>query len=74
VAIVDPALILSLPPHVIADTGMDAMAHAIETYGSTNATVFSDVLVERAIELIAGYLPVAGANGSNLEPAGSFTL
>ena len=66
-AIVDPALTLSLPPKVTADTGMDAMVHAIETYVSMNATVFSDVLAERAIELIARYLPVAWAKGSNLE-------
>ena len=66
-AIVDPALTLSLPPQVSADTGMDAMVHAIETYVSMNATVFSDVLAERAIELIARYLPVAWAKGANLE-------
>jgi len=46
---------------------MDAMVHAIETYVSMNATVFSDVLAERAIELIARYLPVAWAKGANLE-------
>ncbi len=67
VAIVDPALTLSMPPRVTADTGMDAMVHAIETYVSMNATVFSDVLAERAIELIARYLPIAWAKGSNLE-------
>ncbi len=67
VAIVDPALTLSMPPHITADTGMDAMVHAIETYVSMNATVFSDVLAERAIKLIARYLPVAWAKGANLE-------
>lgn len=66
-AIVDPALTLSMPPGVTADTGMDAMVHAIETYVSMNATVFSDVLAERAIELIARYLPVAWSKGSNPE-------
>lgn len=64
-AIVDPALTLSMPPNVTADTGMDAMVHAIETYVSMNATVFSDVLAERAIELIARYLPMAWAKGAN---------
>ena len=66
-AIVDPALTLSMPPNVTADTGMDAMVHAIETYVSMNATVFSDVLAERAIELIARYLPMAWAKGANSE-------
>ncbi len=66
-AIVDPLLSLSMPPTVTADTGMDAMVHAIETYVSMNATVFSDILAERAIQLITDYLPVAWAKGSNTE-------
>lgn len=67
VAIVDPALTFSLPPQVTADTGIDALVHAIESYVSMNATVFSDVLAERAIELIARYLPMAMAKGSNAD-------
>jgi len=64
-AIVDPLLTVSMPPTVTADTGMDAMVHAIETYVSMNATVFSDILAERAIALIAENLPIAWAKGSN---------
>ncbi len=67
VAIVDPLLTLSMPPTVTADTGMDALVHAIETYVSMNATIFSDILADRAIELIARYLPVARAKGSNTQ-------
>lgn len=66
-AIVDPMLTLSMPPHVTADTGMDALVHAVETYVSMNATLFSDLYAERAIELIARWLPVACGKGSNLE-------
>ena len=66
-AIVDPLLTLSMPPTVTADTGIDALVHAIETYVSMNATVFSDILAERAIELIADYLPMAWAKGANME-------
>ena len=66
-AIVDPLLTKSMPPAVTADTGVDALVHAIETYVSANATFFSDVLAERAIELIAQYLPIAWAKSSNLE-------
>jgi alcohol dehydrogenase class IV len=40
-AIVDPLLTEGMPPHVTADTGMDAFVHAVETYVSRNATVFS---------------------------------
>jgi alcohol dehydrogenase class IV len=64
-AIVDPVLSLSMPPVVTADTGMDAMVHAIETYVSLNSTEFSDVFAERAIQLIAENLPIAWAKGSN---------
>jgi alcohol dehydrogenase class IV len=67
VAIVDPLLTLTLPPKVTADTGMDALVHAIETYTGVNATPFSDILAERAIEWISQYLPMAWAKGSNTE-------
>jgi alcohol dehydrogenase class IV len=65
--LVDPLLTLSVPPKVTADTGTDALVHAIETYVSGNATPFSDILAERAIRWIAAYLPIAWAKGSNLE-------
>jgi len=74
VAIVDPLLTISMPPAVTADTGMDAMVHAIETYVSMNATVFSDILAEKAIQLIAEYLPVAWAKGSNTEARYNMSL
>jgi len=67
VALVDPALTLSMPPQVTADTGVDALVHAIETYVSSNATPFSDTLAEKAIGLITRWLPLAWAKGSNLE-------
>ena len=67
VALVDPLLTLSVPPKVTADTGTDALVHAIEAYVSVNATPFSDILAERAIRWIGKYLPIAFAKGSNLE-------
>ena len=67
VAIVDPLLTLTVPAKVTADTGIDALVHAIETYVAMSATPFSDILAERAIEWIAQYLPMAWAKGSNLE-------
>ncbi len=67
VAIVDPLLTVTVPPKITADTGMDALVHAIETFVAATATPFSDILAERAIEWIAQYLPVAFAKGSNLE-------
>ena len=66
-ALVDPMLTISMPSKVTADTGMDALVHAIETYVSVNATPFSDLLASKAIELIAKYLPMAFAKGENIE-------
>ena len=66
-AIIDPLLTVGMPPHVTADTGMDAFVHAAETYVSMNATVFSDLFAERAIKRIARWLPAACAKGTNLE-------
>jgi len=67
IAIVDPLLTLTMPPKITADTGVDALVHAIETYVSMNATPFSDILAEKPIQWIARYLPVAWAKSSNLE-------
>ena len=67
VAIVDPLLTLTMPAKLTAETGIDALVHAIEAYVSMNASPFSDLLAERAIRLIAKYLPVAWAKGSNIE-------
>jgi alcohol dehydrogenase class IV len=66
VALLDPELTLGLPPAITAATGMDALIHAIEAYTSVNATDFTDMLAERAIELISENLRTAFAQGSNL--------
>jgi alcohol dehydrogenase class IV len=66
-AVIDPLLSLSMPSVVTAETGIDALVHAIETYVSVNATPFSDILAIEAIRLIAENLPIAYAKGGNLE-------
>lgn len=66
-AIVDPMLTVSMPPKVTADTGMDALVHAIETFVSMNATPFSDLLASEAIRKITQYLPIAYAKGDHIE-------
>jgi len=67
VAVVDPLLTISMPPVITADTGVDALVHAIESYVSVNATPFSDILAIEAIRLIAENLSVAYAKGNNIE-------
>ena len=66
-AILDPVLTLSLPQALTASTGMDALTHAIECYTARAATTLSDMVCERAIQMIAEHLPVAVANGSDIE-------
>jgi len=63
-AIIDPALTLNMPPSTTADSGMDALCHAIEGYTSWKANILTETLTERAISLVAGNLRVAYAKGS----------
>ena len=65
--ILDPELTISLPPHVTAFTGIDALTHALEAYTSTQAHTISEMYSLEAITLIADNLPAAYANGDNLE-------
>ena len=67
VAILDPLLTLSLPGRLTAETGIDALAHAMESFVSFSGTPFSDVLAIEAIRLISENLPVAFAKGEHLE-------
>jgi alcohol dehydrogenase class IV len=66
-AIVDPCLAQSQPPVLTADTGLDALTHAVEGYTSTWRNDFSDGLCLKAIQLVLTYLPRAFANGNDQE-------
>jgi len=66
VALLEPGLTASMPPHVTAYTGIDALTHAVEAYASTRANDISDTLAEKAIKWIAEYLPAAYHDGSHL--------
>jgi len=65
ISILDPALVLDLPPRLTADTGMDALVHAIEAYTVQWKNDFSGALALRAVQLIFKYLPRAFKNGRN---------
>ncbi|MGE8035530.1 iron-containing alcohol dehydrogenase [Lysinibacillus sp. NPDC093692] len=65
VAIVDPALTISLPPKVTAATGVDALTHAIEAYVSVNANEVTNALALQAIKLISGSIRAAVHDGQN---------
>jgi len=63
IAIVDPVFAAELPPQLTADTGMDALTHAVEGYTCTWRNDFSDGLCLKAIELVFDHLPRAYEKG-----------
>lgn len=66
-AIVDPIFAHKLPPQITADTGMDALTHAVEGYTCTWHNDFCDGLCLVAIKLVLQYLPRAVTDGSDKE-------
>ena len=65
VAIVDPDLVMSLPKRITADTGMDVLTHAIESYVSNMASDYTDGLAEKALELVFKNIREAYNHGDN---------
>jgi alcohol dehydrogenase len=73
-ALLDPDMITSLPPHIAASTGIDALVHAIESYISVGATPFSDSMGEKAMDLIGKNIRQFVANRANVEAASAMLL
>ena len=73
-ALLDPALTLSLPSHPTATTGLDALCHAIESYTSINASPMSEMISLEAICLIAANLRTCVHDGKNLEARSQMLL
>ena len=65
VAIIDPALAMTMPRVLTADTGMDVLTHATEAFVSTLANDYTDGLAIQAIKMVFQYLPRAVQNGAN---------
>ena len=64
-ALVDYSLTLSLPPRTTADTGIDALTHAMEAYVSKKASLYSDSQAIAAMKLLAPNLRKAFQDGSD---------
>ena len=56
VSIVDPAVMGTMPPHILSSVGFDALCHNIEAYTSKTAQPFTDALAHYAVTLLAQYL------------------
>lgn len=65
-ALVDPALTLSLPPKMTAASGIDALAHGVETYFSLRSYPASDALALEAISTVAAHLRRAVQDGADV--------
>lgn len=65
VAILDPRMTMSLPPHITASTGMDALTHAVEAYTCLQKNPMSDAYAYAAINLIRQNIVTAVKNGKD---------
>jgi alcohol dehydrogenase class IV len=67
VAIVDPELMLTVPPRTTAATGLDVLCHSLEGYVSKYANPITDLFNLEVFSLVSTYLPRAYADGKDLE-------
>jgi alcohol dehydrogenase len=61
IALVDPALTATMPFEVAAETGFDALTHAVETYVARRASPLTEILSERALRLLGPALAQLGS-------------
>ena len=66
-SIIDYELTLSMPPRLTADTGIDALTHAVEAYVSRKANMFSDSFALAAISALGANLRRVYVDGENFE-------
>jgi alcohol dehydrogenase len=67
VAILDPAMTMSLPPKLTAGTGMDALTHSVEAIYSLQGNPVSSALAAAAIKLVKANVVAAVKDGNNVE-------
>lgn len=66
-SIIDPELMTSVPPHLTAFQGFDALFHSVEGYIAKGANLMSDMFALEAVRHLAACLPRAVKDGSDLE-------
>jgi alcohol dehydrogenase class IV len=73
-AVVDPDLMMSVPPAVTAATGVDALAHCAEAFTSKRAHPLVDHYALEGIRLVGRWLPRAVADGTDREARAGLAL
>ncbi len=66
-AVIDPELMLTLPPRMTAMTGFDAFSHAFESFTGTRPSPLVDQLALQAMKLVVDNLPKVVADGSDIQ-------
>jgi len=74
VCIVDPDLMLTVPEHITASTGFDALCHAFESTIHPNVSPYVETLAWKAIELVVENLPGLLSSLDNLEARGNLAI
>lgn len=73
-ALCDPQLTVTLPPHITAFSGIDALSHALESYVNKATQPISEALSIQAMELVARSLRVAVVDGENIQARSDMLL
>jgi len=67
VSVNDPMFMVTMPPEITAEAGIDAFGHAIEAYSSTESSPITEALSLGVVKLVLKYLRRAFENGNDLE-------
>jgi len=74
IALIDPEITVSLPAHITASTGMDALTHAVEAFITKDAHAMSDALAMKASLLVFRHLKDAVHDGGNMTARGAMSI
>ncbi len=66
-ALLAPQFTASMPPELTAGVGVDVLAHALDSFHSTQSSDYSDALAQKAVQMVFDWLPEACKNGDNSE-------
>jgi len=74
IAVLDPELMVGLPPHITSTTGMDALTHAVEAYIGQSGSAYTDECAEYATKLIFENLENAYNDGNDLDARNNMAI